>query len=153
MDIAPRQITDNDHIATELRVFWTCVFDEVPTWEVSYQAVTTTKLQANKQFNLFLTNIQTFIPFVCRISIPFNFWKTDGCYRDWVGIFPTTALHYTQPIDWIYVFFCPYDSKSLKTVAEFPPLQPGYYRACYFSIKHNCVKGMSNSFCVRHVEK
>lgn len=55
MDISPRQITDNDHIATELRVFWTCVFDEVPTWEVSYQAVTTTKLQANKQFNLFST--------------------------------------------------------------------------------------------------
>uniref|UniRef100_A0A915CZB8 Inositol polyphosphate-related phosphatase domain-containing protein n=1 Tax=Ditylenchus dipsaci TaxID=166011 RepID=A0A915CZB8_9BILA len=105
---------------------WSCHFEHIPTWAQH-------------------------IPLVCRFSFRNNFWKLHGSYGDWLGVYPAGVGNVSNPIHWVYMMTTCYEESNqpnAKTVAEFPSLKPGYYRVGYFSVRKNCLHGMSEVFRV-----
>ncbi|KAK0415758.1 hypothetical protein QR680_012103 [Steinernema hermaphroditum] len=90
------------------------------------------------------------VPLACRFRYQKSFWKREGSYKDWIGIYANVISDVRDPLKTVSVvatyeeYFDGYDS----TIAVLPPLQTGIYRAGYFSHKRGCLIGLSAPFAV-----
>lgn len=93
------------------------------------------------------------IPFSCNFIFLNDFWKVNGSYRDWIGVYSAEFENYFEPIHWIYVVTCDSIDNEKMALAEFPMLTAGKYRLAYFSIKKNSIQGLSDPFEIINVNK
>ncbi|CAP34583.1 Protein CBR-CIL-1 [Caenorhabditis briggsae] len=102
---------------------WEVVFEHLPTWYRS-------------------------IPLVGRFQVNSQFYKENGSYRDWIGVFPATIDDCTTAIHWIYAATC-FEQiiEGEKFLAcEFADIPVGNYRLGYFASHLNCLVGLSKVF-------
>ncbi|PIC38399.1 hypothetical protein B9Z55_010427 [Caenorhabditis nigoni] len=102
---------------------WEVVFEHLPTWYRS-------------------------IPLVGRFQVNSQFYKENGSYRDWIGVFPATIDDCTTAIHWIYAATC-FEQiiEGEKFLAcEFADIPIGNYRLGYFASHLNCLVGLSKVF-------
>ncbi|KAF1761498.1 hypothetical protein GCK72_009764 [Caenorhabditis remanei] len=102
---------------------WEVVFEHLPTWYTS-------------------------VPLVGRFQVNAQFYKENGSYRDWIGVFPATIDDCTTATNWIYAATCfeqIIDGEKFLA-CEFSDIPVGSYRLGYFACHLNCIVGLSKVF-------
>ncbi|CAI2347948.1 unnamed protein product [Caenorhabditis sp. 36 PRJEB53466] len=102
---------------------WQVVFEHLPPW---YRSV----------------------PLIGRFQVNELYYKQNGSYRDWIGVFPASIDDCTSATNWIYAATCFEQTiEEEKFMAcEFTDLPLGTYRLGYFSVYLNCLVGLSKTF-------
>uniref|UniRef100_A0A914CVZ6 Inositol polyphosphate-related phosphatase domain-containing protein n=1 Tax=Acrobeloides nanus TaxID=290746 RepID=A0A914CVZ6_9BILA len=69
------------------------------------------------------------IPLFSRFTFNDDFWKKNGSYMDWIGLYPQDIQAIQKPITYIYLLTCYEDlKKPTVMVAEFSQIPAGKYR-------------------------
>lgn len=128
-----------DLFAKEHTVPPLCTFVDIPTWTCS-------------------------VYFMCQFSFTKKYFSKHGSNLDWIGFYRQPVRDYGAPDYWMYMWLCYETTDAARAamddtteipqgapkryVAECNSLQAGEYVAAYFSVKYNCLIGMSNVFKV-----
>ncbi|KAK0415765.1 hypothetical protein QR680_012105 [Steinernema hermaphroditum] len=90
------------------------------------------------------------VPLACRFRYQKSFWKREGSYKDWIGIYADDITDIENPLKFVFALttFDEVFDGSPSVVAEFSPLETGVYRAAYFSYYRGCLVGFSPPFTV-----
>ncbi|TKR68602.1 hypothetical protein L596_024565 [Steinernema carpocapsae] len=89
------------------------------------------------------------VPLSCRFRFGQNYWRRDGSYKDWIGIYENVT-EVENPLKYVFALTT-FDElfEGIPTVvAEFSALDSGIYRIGYFSYNRGCLIALSNPFVV-----
>ncbi|TKR77522.1 hypothetical protein L596_018478 [Steinernema carpocapsae] len=90
------------------------------------------------------------VPFSCRFIFESSYWKREGSYKDWIGLYESDVPEVENPLKYVFAVST-YDEMfegRVTTLAEFPILEAGTYRTGYFSCNRGCLIGISPPFTV-----